>query len=112
MQHSDGLGSELMTFKVDKSTALAKELARHLVKSLHNILIHKGIMHTRVYNTVIWTHDLLVRSAALLRPKTINLVFRAMVLKTLGRVGSVFLCVFFKNWNLNYKDLNEKTVFS
>jgi len=27
-----------------------------------------------------------------------------MVLKTLGRVGSVF----FKNWNLNYKDPNEK----
>jgi len=28
----------------------------------------------------------------------------ATVLKTLGRVGSVF----FKNWNLNYKDPNEK----
>jgi len=28
-----------------------------------------------------------------------------MVLKTLGRVGSVF---FLKNWNLNYKDRNEK----
>ena len=33
-----------------------------------------------------------------------NLVFRAMVLKTLGRVGSVF----FKNWTLNYKDPIEK----
>ena len=38
-----------------------------------------------------------------------NLVFRATVLKTLGRVGSAF----FKNWNLNYKDPNEKKkVFS
>jgi len=33
-----------------------------------------------------------------------NHVFRATVLKALGRVG----CCFFKNWNLNYKDHNEK----
>ena len=37
------------------------------------------------------------------RPKK-NLVFRATVLKTLGRVGSFF----FLNWNLNYKYPNEK----
>jgi len=36
-------------------------------------------------------------------PKKIFL-FRATVLKTLGRVGSVF----FNNWNLNYKDTNVK----
>ena len=39
----------------------------------------------------------------LLRP-TKNLVFRATVLKTLGRDS----CGFFKNWNLNYKDPNGK----
>jgi len=45
-----------------------------------------------------------------LGPHKINLVFRAAVLKTLGRVGSVG--VFFgKNLNLNYKDPNEKKLF-
>jgi len=33
-----------------------------------------------------------------------NIVFRATVLKTLSKVGSDF----FKNWNLNYEDPNEK----
>jgi len=36
-----------------------------------------------------------------------NLVLRATVLKTLGRVG----CFFIKNLNLNYKDPNEKIWF-
>jgi len=51
---------------------------------------------------------LVVGPNVILRPKNNNLVFRAMVLKTLGRVGSVF---FFKNWNLNYKDPNEKKMY-
>jgi len=41
------------------------------------------------------------------KAKKNNLVFRAKVLKTLRRVGSVFFA-FFKNWILNYKDPNEK----
>jgi len=45
-----------------------------------------------------------IREYTVTKAKKKNLVFRATVLKTLGRVGSVF----FKNWNLNYKDPNKK----
>jgi len=45
------------------------------------------------------------KSLIRIRPNKKNLMFRARVLKTLGRVGSV---VFFKDWKLNYKDPNEK----
>ena len=40
-----------------------------------------------------------------------NLVFRATVLKTLGRVSPVLFVCFFKKWNLNYKDPNKKKHF-
>jgi len=47
------------------------------------------------------------KSLIRIRPNKKNLMFRARVLKTLGRVGSV---VFFKDWKLNYKDPNEKKI--
>jgi len=44
-----------------------------------------------------------------MRPTKINLVFRATVLKTLVRVGSVFFGFFLRIEKLNYKDPNEKS---
>ena len=45
-----------------------------------------------------------VAAVSVISGKKKNLVFRATVFKTLGRVGWVF----FKELNLNYKNPNEK----